>query len=96
MNEFNIKKLPLLANKQNPIPNPDAQKITAVVKHGNQISGYQLSNGDILTKEQGVDLAKSGGIKGVGIATNKGNEYLRSLPDESEGNNLSSLPVIND
>lgn len=96
MSDFNLEKLPMLANKENPIPNADAQQIQSVVKHGNKINGYQLSNGEIVTKEEGINLAKSGGIQGVGIATRKGNEYLRSLPDQSENNNLGSLPVIND
>ena len=33
-------------------------------------------------------MAKMGEIAGVAVATNKGNEYLRSLPDENENNNL--------
>lgn len=36
----------------------------------------------------------TGHIKGVGIAHNKDTEYLKSLPDDSESNNLSSLPTV--
>ena len=39
-------------------------------------------------------MAKNGKILGVTVATNKVNEYLRSLTDDSEGNNLSNLPSI--
>ena len=39
-------------------------------------------------------MTKSGKISGVVVAINKGNEYLRSLPDESEENNLGNLPSI--
>ena len=35
-------------------------------------------------------MAKMGEIAGVAVATNKGNEYLRSLPDESENNKRCS------
>lgn len=94
MQNMNFEKLPMLANKENPIPKPDAKEITAVLKKGSRISGYQLSTGEILTKEEGISLARAGGIKGVGIATRKGNEYLRSLPDENDSNNLSNLPTI--
>ena len=39
-------------------------------------------------------MAKTGDIKGVGIAHRKDSEYLKSLPDGTEGNNLSNLPSI--
>ena len=35
-------------------------------------------------------------LKCVAVATRKGNEYLRSLPDENENNNLGNLPSITD
>ena len=37
-------------------------------------------------------LAKQGGIRGVAIASRNGSEYLRSLPDGDESNNLGDLP----
>jgi hypothetical protein len=77
-----------------PKPKADAKRITALVKDGGRISGYQLSVGSILSKEEGVRLAREGGIQGVGIATRKGNEYLKSLPDDKEDNNLGNLPSI--
>ena len=39
-------------------------------------------------------MAKAGEIKGVGVAHRKDSEYLKSLPDGSEGNNLGNLPSI--
>jgi len=88
--------LPFLAFKEIPEVQPDAKEITALVKDGSTVTGYQLSDGNIISKEQGIELAKQGQIVGVGIATNKGNEYLKSLPDVKEGNNLGSLPTIPD
>ena len=40
------------------------------------------------------DRAKDGEIRGVGIAHRKDTEYLKSIPDETENNNLSSLPSV--
>lgn len=77
-----------------PTPNSNASMVTAVVKEGSSIIGYQLDNGKIVSKEQAVNLAKNGGIKNVGIATNQGSKYLKSIPDSNKNNNLDSLPTI--
>ena len=75
--------------------NTDKKSIKAVIKNSGEISGYELSSGEQITKQKGVELAKSGAISGVSVSTSrKGEEYLRSLPDEDESNNLSSLPTI--
>ena len=86
--------LPLLSIKEIPEVQPGAKKITGLVRTGGMISGYQLSDGKILSKEQGVELARQGQIAGVGIGINRGTEYLKSLPDSTEGNNLGNLPTI--
>ncbi|EKQ51012.1 MULTISPECIES: DUF3892 domain-containing protein [unclassified Clostridium] len=75
----------------------DSEKnsIKAIIKHSGEITGYELSNGEKVTKERGVELAKEGAICGVSVSTSrKGEEYLRSRRDDDESNNLSSLPVI--
>jgi len=41
-----------------------------------------------------VNLARQGGIANVGIAPRNDTEYLKSLPDDTESNNISSLPSI--
>ncbi len=92
--ENDASKLPMMALKDIPTPNADAKEITALVKEDGRVTGYQLSDGRTLNKEEGVALAKQGGIQGVGVATRKGNEYLKSLPDEREDNNLDSLPSV--
>lgn len=86
--------LPMMALEEIPVPRADAQEITALVKQGGRVTGYQLSDGQVMNKEQGVQLARQGGIRGVGIAVRDGNEYLKSLPDGGEANNLSNLPSI--
>jgi len=89
-----LSVLPLMAMKEVPDPNPNATQITALVKSGGKVTGYQLSDGSIVDKEAGVALARQGGIVGVGISERNGNEYLKAIPDGSEGNNLSNLPSV--
>ena len=90
----NSAALPLMAMKEIPHAHSDAAEISALVKDGGKVTGYQLSGGQILNKEEAVALAKQGGIKGVGISERDGNEYLKSIPDGTENNNLSHLPTV--
>lgn len=77
-----------------PSPKSDAKEITGLLKTGGKITGYQLSDGTTLSKEEGVAMAKAGEIRGVGVAHRKNTEYLKALPDGSENNNLGSLPTV--
>ena len=88
------KSLPMNAFNEIPTPHAGAPKITALKKNSGRVTGYQLADGRILDKPEAVALAKQGGIYGVGIANRKGNEYLKSLPDGNENNNLSNLPSV--
>jgi hypothetical protein len=90
----NNANLPLMAMKEIPQPRPDAQKIVALAKESGRITGYQLADGRVLSKEEGIREARNGGIIGVGVSERKGNEYLKSLPDDSGMNNLSNLPTV--
>lgn len=89
-------ELPYAALDDIPTPKSDAKEIVGLVKSSGRISGYQLSDGSTVSKEQGVSMAKAGDIKGVGIAHRKDNEYLKSLPDGTEENNLGNLPAISE
>ena len=84
----------MMSFKEIPEPKADAQPIVALVKESGRVIGYQLADGRIINKQEGVSLAKAGEIQGVGIATRKGNEYLRTLPDGEDNNNLSNLPTV--
>lgn len=77
-----------------PQPKSDAKEITGLLKSGGKITGYQLSDGATISKEEGVAMAKAGEIRGVGVAHRKDTEYLKALPDGSENNNLGSLPTV--
>jgi len=77
-----------------PTPKADAKEIVGLVKTSGRITGYQLSDGSRVSKEEGVDMAKAGDIKGVGIAHRNDSQYLKSLPDGTEQNNLGNLPSV--
>lgn len=77
-----------------PEPSSDAKEIVGLVKEHGRIAGYQLSDGKTVSKSEGVAMAKAGEIQGVGIAHRGETEYLKSLPDGKEGNNLNSLPAV--
>lgn len=74
----------------------DAKDIVGLIKSDGRVTGYQLSDGTNVSKEEGVALAKEGNINGVGIAHRDGKEYLKSIPDGTENNNLSNLPSISE
>ena len=79
---------------QIPQTSANAKRIVGLVKEGGRITGYQLSDNSIAEKQQAVDMAKQGQIAGVGIAHRGDTEYLKSIPDGSEKNNLSNLPSV--
>ena len=87
-------KLAYAALDEVPRPKSDAKEIVGLVKSGGKITGYQLSDGTTVSKEEGVSMAKAGEIQGVGVAHRKDSEYLKSLPDGSEDNNLGNLPSV--
>ena len=77
-----------------PTAKADAKDIVGLVTTEGRVNGYQLSDGTTVSKEEGVAMAKDGNINGVGIAHRDGKEYLKSIPDGNENNNLSNLPSI--
>jgi len=79
---------------QLPQANSNATRIVGLVKKGGKITGYQLSDNSFVEKQRAVNMAKQGHIAGVGIAHRGDTEYLKSIPDGSENNNLGNLPSI--
>jgi len=79
---------------QIPQVNANAKRIVGLVREGGRISGYQLSDNTVVEKQQAINMAKQGQIAGVGIAHRGDTEYLKSIPDGSENNNLSNLPSV--
>ena len=91
MEDHNLVKNTL---DQIPRANSNAKQIVGLVKKGGRITGYQLSDYSIVEKQQAVDMAKQGQIAGVGIAHRGDTEYLKSIPDGTENNNLGNLPSV--
>ena len=79
---------------QIPQASANARRIVGLVKKGGKVTGYQLSDNSIVEKQQAVNMAKQGQIAGVGIAHRGDTEYLKSIPDGSENNNLGNLPSV--
>ena len=79
---------------QIPQANANAKRIVGLVKEGGRITGYKLSDESFVSKPEAVSMAKQGQIKGVGIAHRGDPEYLKSIPDGTENNNLGNLPSV--
>ena len=79
---------------QIPQANTNAKCIVGLVKDGGRITGYQLSDETFVSKPEAVSMAKQGQIAGVGIAHCGNTEYLKSIPDGTENNNLGNLPSV--
>ena len=72
----------------------NAKRITGLVKEGGRITGYQLSDNTVVSKQNAVDMAKQGQIAGVGSAHRGDTEYLKSIPNGTENDNLGNLPSV--
>lgn len=79
-----------------PTPKSNAKDIVGLVKSSGKITGYQLSDGTTISKEEGVSMAKNGELNGVGVAHRKDTEYLKSIPDGTDDNNLGNLPSVSE
>lgn len=86
----------LVKNTLDQIPqaNSNAKRIVGLVKEGGKVTGYQLSDNSIVKKQQAVNMAKQGQIADVGIAHRGDTEYLKSIPNGSENDNLGNLPSV--
>ena len=97
-NENTINGNELVKNTLDQIPNAksDAKRITGLVKENGRVTGYQLSDNSIVGKPQAVQMAKQGEIAGVGVAHRGDNEYLKSIPNDNENDNLGNLPAVSE
>ena len=91
MEEYNLVKNTL---DQIPQANANAKRIVGLVKEGGRITGYKLSDETFVSKPDAVSMAKQGQIAGVGIAHRGDTEYLKSIPNGSENDNLGNLPSV--
>lgn len=79
---------------QIPQSKANAKHIVGLVKESGRITGYQLSDRTLVEKQQAVNMAKNGQIADVGIAHRGDTEYLKSIPNGSENDNLGNLPSV--
>jgi len=79
---------------QIPQPTENAKRIVGLVKQGGRVTGYQLSDQSFVEKQDAVQMAKQGQISGVGVAHRGDTEYLKSIPNSNENDNLSNLPSV--
>ena len=95
-NSNNINGNELVKNTLDQIPDAksDAKRITGLVKENGRVTGYRLSDNSIVEKPQAVQMAKQGEIAGVGVAHRGDNEYLKSIPNDNENDNLGNLPTV--
>lgn len=86
----------LVKNTLDQIPqaNANAKHIVGLVKKGGRITGYKLSDETFVSKPEAVSMAKQGQIAGVSIAHRGDTEYLKSIPNGSENDNLGNLPSV--
>lgn len=91
MNDSSLAKNTL---DQIPQAAPNAKQIVGLVKENGRITGYKLSDETLVEKAEAVSMAKQGQISGVGVAHRGDTEYLKSIPDGQETNNLGSLPTV--
>lgn len=96
MNNNTINGNELVKNTLDEIPKAKAgaKRIVGLVKEKGRVTGYQLSDETVVEKSQAVQMAKQGEIAGVGVAHRGNNEYLKSIPNEKENDNLSNLPSV--
>ena len=91
MNDHSLAKNAL---DQIPEAKRNAKRIVGLVKEGGRITGYQLSDDSFVSKPEAVSMAKQGHISGVGIAHRGNTEYLKSIPNGNENDNLGNLPSV--
>ena len=79
---------------QIPQADANAKRIVGLVKEGGRITGYKLSDETFVSKPEAVSMAKQGKIAGVGVAHRGDTEYLKTIPNGSEQDNLGNLPSV--
>lgn len=79
---------------QIPTPKENAKEVVGLVKESGKVTGYKLSDDTVVSKQDGVNMAKQGKISSVGIAHRGDTEYLKSVPNGSENDNLGNLPSV--
>ncbi len=71
-------------------------KIVKVKKNSDgDITDVMLENGNVYSINEAIMMTRDGLIEGVNVGRAKnGREYLRSNPNDNEGDNLDNIPTF--
>jgi hypothetical protein len=71
-------------------------KIAKVKKNPDgDITDVMLDNGNVYSINEAIMMTRDGLIEGVNVGkARNGREYLRSNPNDSEGDNLDNIPTF--
>lgn len=71
-------------------------KIAKVKKNPDgDITDVMLDNGNVYSINEAIMMTRDGLIQGVNVGkARNGREYLRSNPNDSEGDNLDNIPTF--
>jgi hypothetical protein len=74
----------------------DKSKIAKVKKNPDgDITDVMLENGNVYSINEAIMMTRDGLIDGVNVGkARNGREYLRSNPNDSEGDNLDNIPTF--
>lgn len=76
--------------------NSGKARITKVKKNSEgDITDIMTDNGNVYSIDEAIMMVKDDVIEGVNVGKSRnGREYLRSNPNDSEGDNLDNLPTF--
>lgn len=71
-------------------------KVVKVKKNNDgDITDVMLENGNVYSINEAIMMARDGLLEGVNVGKAKnGREYLRSNPNDKEGDNLDNMPTF--
>ena len=74
----------------------DKARIVKVRKNRDgDITDVMLQNGNVYSINEAITMARDGLLSGVNAVHGKnGREYLRSNPNDTEGDNLDNMPAF--
>lgn len=79
---------PSNTDMQRPSTPPGSYAISRLIKADGRLVGYELSNGQKVSCEQCVEMAKNGQIDGVAADRSQSSEYKHALSDNQGYNNF--------
>ena len=89
-----IGNLPANINIMNPVPNKDAKTITSLIRKNGKVSGYELSDGRVLSKREGAQWGLSPLPPQVRPASAGCRQHLCRRPDILRGWAAGASPGV--